>query len=144
MDKASLDEVRADLIRGLVMLEGSLPSSIINPAMHHFAHYGEQTVRIGVLRWLSVHSFERHNKKIKGLVRSTKDPLCSLANSIRLDIATRFLDVKENVGKKKPRKLRLCGRGKFYRHSIYSMLILVYTNFSFHPAYCDTHQTVAE
>ena len=46
VNKASLDDVRADLIRGLVMLEGSLPSSMINPAMHHFTHYGDQTARI--------------------------------------------------------------------------------------------------
>ena len=137
LDKESLDDVRADLIRGLVMLEGSLPPSIINPAIHHFAHYGDQTARMGVLRWLSMHCFERHNKKIKGLVRSTKDPLCSLANSIRLDISTRYLDVVENLHKKKPRALKLCGRGKFYRYTNRIMLILVslnlilvYTNFS--------------
>ena len=86
------------------------------------------TLRIGVLRWLSMHSFERHNKKIKGLVRSTKDPLCSLANNIQLDIATRYLDAEENVGKNKAHRLRLCGRGKFYRHS--SMFILVHVYFS--------------
>ena len=122
VDKTSLDDVRADLIRGLVMLEGSLPSTMINPAMHHFAHYGEQTARLGVLRWLSMHCFERHNKKIKGLVRSTKDPLCSLANNVGLDISTRYLDIKEgkDVLDKNPHKLKLCGKGKFYRYTNFS------------------------
>jgi hypothetical protein len=115
LDKVLLVTVRKDLVRGLVMLEGSFPCSSINPAAHHFVHYGEQTSLVGSLRALSMHCFETNNKKIKGLVRSTKNPLCSLANNIQLDISTRYLAAEASEATDMTPGLRLLGRSKMYR-----------------------------
>ena len=37
----NIDQVTGDLIKGLVLLEGCLPISQLNQALHHLVHYGE-------------------------------------------------------------------------------------------------------
>lgn len=59
------------LVRGLVLLEGSFPVSHLNPALHHLVHYGMQTAKGGLLRWVAMWCFERNNKRMKRLVRNT-------------------------------------------------------------------------
>lgn len=90
IDKDSIPTLRQELIRGLVLLEGSFPVGHLNPAMHHLVHYGFQTLRVGLLRWFAMYAFERNNKRIKGMVRNNNQVLSSLANNIQRDIATRF------------------------------------------------------
>ena len=90
LKRSTIQSINADLVRGLVMLEGSLPRSFINPAMHHFVHYGAQTRLVGCLRWFSMYAFERNNKKIKGLVKNGNRPLSCLGNNILMDISTRL------------------------------------------------------
>ena len=90
INKKLIPHLGAEVRRGLVLLEGSLPVASLNPIMHHFVHYGRQTARAGILWWFAMWGFERHNKKIKELVRNTRHTLTSLANNLRLDIATRF------------------------------------------------------
>ena len=52
IDKDALPDLKEALVRGLVLLEGSLPVSTINPALHHLVHYACQTSRLGSLRYL--------------------------------------------------------------------------------------------
>lgn len=89
--KTTIPNMTKELLRGLVMLEGSLPVATLNPAMHHIAHYGEQTARVGILMWFAMFAFERANRKYKNLVRNSRTPLTSLANNIRLDTGVRWL-----------------------------------------------------
>jgi len=70
-DKTKVAQWGHTLVRGLVLLEGSFPVSHLNPALHHLVHYGWQTARGGLLRWVAMWSFERNNKRMKRLVRNT-------------------------------------------------------------------------
>ena len=87
--KTSIPEIHIDLIRGLVLLEGCFPVAHLNPALHHLVHYAMQTMRFGILDWYSMFVFERNNKRLKGLVRTGKGSIASLAHSIQVDISTR-------------------------------------------------------
>ena len=78
-----------ELVRGLVLLEGSFPSDQLNPALPHLVHYPFIAHSFGVLAWLSMFGFERNNKRMKKLVRNTKTPDANLAKNIEMDIATR-------------------------------------------------------
>ena len=57
------------LVEGLAMLEGCLPVSGLNPAMHHLVHYGELTAIHGLLRVFHMFGPERYNKHVKNLCR---------------------------------------------------------------------------
>ena len=50
VDKRALPDIKRALLRGLVLLEGSMPASTLNPALHHLVHYADQTTRLGSLR----------------------------------------------------------------------------------------------
>jgi len=87
--KSEIAGIHDDLVRALVLLEGCFPVDHLNPAMHHLVHYAKQTAYFGILTWHSMFAFERNNKRLKGLVRSGKDAMTSLAHSIHVDIVTR-------------------------------------------------------
>ena len=87
-----------DVVKGLVLLEGSFPVDHLNPGLIHLVHYGQQTGEKGILDWFSMFSFERNNKRVKGMVKHTAQPLASLANHVGLDIRTRI----EMLSEKKP------------------------------------------
>ena len=68
VDKARIKKMHADLVLGLVLLEGCLPTSHLNPGMHHFVHYAEYVRTHGPLRifWMMaferlVHAYNQHN-----------------------------------------------------------------------------------
>ena len=46
-----------------------------------------QVLEMGILQWISMFSFERNNKRIKGLVRNSKNPISSLANNLEMGLA---------------------------------------------------------
>ena len=77
------------LLEGLVLMEGSFPVSHLNPAMHHLVHYASETARMGSLGWVAMNPFERNNKRMKNLVRSTRHPETSLASQSQVDNAAR-------------------------------------------------------
>ncbi len=91
IDKDAIPIIQKELMYGLVLLEGIFPPDHLNPAMHHLAHYAEQTSYFGILQWLAMFSFERNNRRVKGLVRNSSEPLSSLANNLQLDITTRAI-----------------------------------------------------
>ena len=93
VEKASIPYWRQELLRGFVLLEGSLPVATLNPASHHFSHYGHQTSYLGILRWMAMWSFERNNKHIKGMVHNSRYTLTSLAKAVQMNIATRFISI---------------------------------------------------
>ena len=95
--KSSVPHLSEASVRGLVLLEGSFTVAGLNPNSHHVTHYGPQTGRLGILDWFAMWGFERHNKKIKGFVRNARHTLASVAKSIRLDIATRFSKLAEQL-----------------------------------------------
>ena len=90
LKKSCIAHARTLLILGLVMIEGSFPISHLNPALHHLVHYADMVVLVGCLRWYSMYSFERNNKKVKGLARNGNHALSGVANNIQLDIGTKF------------------------------------------------------
>lgn len=59
VQKSLLRGAHRDIIRGLTLLEGSLPVSHLNPALHHFVHYAQYTATHGPLRKLWMMAFER-------------------------------------------------------------------------------------
>ena len=104
------------IILGLVMLEGSFPISHLNPCLHHLVHYADMVARIGCLRWYSMYSFERTNKKVKGLARNGNNALSGVANNIQLDIATKFSDVAAgDIDAKPPSICELVGRSHRFK-----------------------------
>ena len=70
------------MIQGLVLMEGSMPVDHLNPTLKHLVHYGSETAKKGVLDWFVMFVFERNNKRVKGLVKSTSQPVTSLANNL--------------------------------------------------------------
>ena len=48
--KRDVPGIHKDLVRGLVMLEGSVPFSTLKPVLHHIVHYAIITARFGSLR----------------------------------------------------------------------------------------------
>ena len=79
-----------DVIRGLVLLEGSFPVDHLHPGLKHLVHYGPQTASRGALDWFAMWAFERNNKRVKSMVKHAVEPLSSLANQVELDISTRL------------------------------------------------------
>ena len=90
INKALIPHYREALILGFVLLEGSFPVATLNPAAHHFVHYGGQTGFLGILQWFAMWAFERNNKRIKSLVRNARFTMTSLAKNVQMDIAARF------------------------------------------------------
>jgi hypothetical protein len=97
VDKSKIKALGSQLLKGLVMLEGSFPVSHLNPIMHHLVHYAEETARVGSLVWGSMNTFERNNKRMKGMVRSNVNPEASLANDIQVDIAARVTSLDKDL-----------------------------------------------
>ena len=85
-----------DVVKGVVLLEGSFPIDHLNPALKHLIH-GKQTGDAGLLDWFAMFCFERNNKKVKSLVRSTSHPLSSLANHTELDIVAKLQSFSEKT-----------------------------------------------
>ena len=107
---------RTLVILGLVLLEGSFPISHLNPALHHIVHYPDMVALIGILRWYSMYSFERNNKKVKGLARNGNNALSGVANNIQVDIATKFDSLAEgDVDDLIPSACELVGRSHRFK-----------------------------
>ena len=94
--RADIKKMGADLIRALVLLTGSVIITYLVPIFHHFVHYGEYTWTHGMIRlyWMMV--FERFNKHIKGLCRNRDAPEVHLSNSVRQDVAARYISLVES------------------------------------------------
>ena len=86
-----------DVVKGIVLLEGSFPIDHLHPALKHLLHYGKQTERAGLLDWFSMVWFERNNKDVKSRSRSTSNPLSSVANHTELDIIAKLHSFSEKT-----------------------------------------------
>ena len=62
----------------------------LNPGLKHTVHYVRETEKKGCLDWFSMFSFERNNKRVKSMVKSTSCPVGSLANNLQSDIISRI------------------------------------------------------
>ena len=102
------------VVKGVVLLEGSFPVDHLNPALKHVIHYGPQTGEIGILDWVSMFAFERNNKRVKGLVKSTAHTLASLANHVESDIITRHKIFSEQTTACEHVKTRLAAQTEHY------------------------------
>ena len=90
IQKSEIPSITTQLLKAIVLLEGSLPIDHLNPALKHLIHYGPQTGNVGLLDWFSMFSFERKNKHVKSMVKHPAQPLSSLANHVELDILGRI------------------------------------------------------
>jgi len=109
VDEELIKALGRQLLEGLVLLEGSLPVSHLNPKLHNMIHYAASTARIGSLVWVSMNTFERNNKRMKGMVRSNKNPEASLANDVQMDIAARVTSLDEDLlGVDPPPLMKFC------------------------------------
>ena len=107
-----------NVLKGVVLLEGSFPVDHLNPALKHLLHYGKQTGDAGLLDWLSMFCFERKNKEVKKFTRQTAAPLSSLANNIELDIVAKLHSFSEKTADDlREQHVRLSVRLKGYRLS---------------------------
>ena len=117
LEKTRISKYGENLVKGLVMLEGSFPVAHLNPAMHHLVHIGMQTAKSGKLEDLAMWCFERNNKRIKGFVKHGARPLVSAARNIETDIATRYhsyLSRPCDEFEEKAPSCRLCVRSTDY------------------------------
>ena len=62
----------------------------LNPGLKHLVHYGRETGQKGSLDWFVMFVFERNNKRVKGMVKHTAQPVKSLGNNLESDITTRL------------------------------------------------------
>lgn len=92
VDPKVIAQAHCDLILGLCLLEGCLPVSHLNPALHHIVHFAQYTRTHGCLRSLWMMYFERYNKYIKNLVRDPSHPEAHLASSVSHDVSARFMN----------------------------------------------------
>ena len=99
VDEREIQSLGRQLLKGLLLLEGSFPVTHLNPIMHHLVHYAAETARVGSAAWTSMNSFERNNKRMKGMVRSNRFPEASLANDTQVDIAARATSLDEVLRK---------------------------------------------
>ena len=97
--KSDIQGIHRDLIRGLCLLEGCIPTTHLNPALHHFVHYAQFTLTHGPLRKFWMFVFERYNKHIKGLCRNPECPEVSLSHAVSHDVSSRFLNLAEEEQK---------------------------------------------
>ena len=59
--------------------------------MHVFVHYADCSRKFGVLKWYWLMSFERFNKKIKGMVGNSTHPMSSLKSALLRDAGIDYL-----------------------------------------------------
>lgn len=111
--KSEIDAMHADLLRGLVLLEGCVPIGNLIPSTHHFVHYGGYTKTHGILRLFWMMAFERlvyvarlvccschnpkmcavvlrYNKYLKNLVRDMYQAEVNLSRNVVVDAACAF------------------------------------------------------
>ena len=67
----------------------------LNPGLKHTVHYGRETTEKGCLDWFSMFVFERNNKRVKSMVKSTSCPVVSLTNNVQSDIISRIDVLRE-------------------------------------------------
>jgi len=103
-----------DVVKGVVLLEGSFPLDHLHPALKHLLHYGKQTGDAGVLDWCSMFCFERKNKEVTKITRSTSHPLASLANHTELDIVAKLQFFSEKTPDELREQIRLSVKIKRY------------------------------
>ena len=73
---------------------GSSPPDMTPPCAHCFVHYPDLALLFGVLVWYWLMTFERYNKKLKGMVGNNNYPTASLANALLRDAAACYHDWK--------------------------------------------------
>ena len=107
--------IKRDLTLALVLLEGCLPVTQLNPALHHFQHYVEYSTTHGpiILYWMM--GFERNNKHMKGLIKNHHHPEVSLAKASTRDHSARFVSSQMGINDlTRPHLCFLWGTPKHY------------------------------
>ena len=115
--RSDLKRIHNDLVRSLCLFEGCIPTDYLNPALHHFVHYGQYTMSHGPLYQYWMMIFERcvkllpfvfllcqhhvphvcrFNKHIKNLCRHNDSPEENLSNTVRHDVSARFVTLLES------------------------------------------------
>lgn len=94
---SDFDAIKRDLILALVLLNGCLPITQLNPALHHFEHYVEYAITHGLLILYWMMGFERNNKHMKGLIKNPHHPEMSLAKASTRDVSARFINLQSDT-----------------------------------------------
>ena len=97
LERRRLTELQRQVLRGLILLEGSMPECHLNPLLHRLVHYVSITAAFGLMWWFAMYAFERYNKRIKKLIRNKRLPLASVESGIKMEIACRFLEMSDDV-----------------------------------------------
>lgn len=95
--QGELDDIKGDLIMGLVLLAGCFPITQLNPALHHFAHYVEFSFTHGLLVLFWMMGFERNNKHMKAMVKNPNHPDVSMAIATTRDVAARYIGLQSGA-----------------------------------------------
>ena len=95
LERRRLTRLQRQMVRGLIMLEGSMPACHLNPLLHRLVHYVFITAVFGLMWWFAMWGFERYNKYIKKLIRNKRLPLASVESGIKMEIACRFLEMSD-------------------------------------------------
>ena len=96
LERRRLTRLQKQAVRGLIMLEGSLPAMQLNPLLHRLVHYVVITAAFGLMWWFAMWGFERYNKHIKNMIRNKRSPLASVESGIKMEIACRFLEMSKS------------------------------------------------
>lgn len=96
LERRRLTRLQRQVVRGLIMLEGSMPACHLNPLLHRLVHYVFITAVFGLMWWFAMWGFERYNKHIKKLIRNKQLPLASVENGIKMEIACRYFMMSES------------------------------------------------
>ena len=96
LDRRRLTRLQRQVVKSLIMLEGSLPSCHLNPLLHRLVHYVAITATFGLMWWFAMYAFERYNKHIKNFIRSKRFACASVESSIKMAIACRYLEMSES------------------------------------------------
>ncbi len=96
LERRRLTRLHKQIVKGLVMLEGSMPACQLNPLLHRVVHYVFITAAYGLMWWFAMWGFERYNKHLKNFIRNKRLPFASVESCIKMEIACRFLQMAES------------------------------------------------
>ena len=96
LDRRRLTSLQRQVVKGLIMLEGSIPPPHLNPLLHRLVHYVVITAAFGLMWWFAMYAFERYNKYIKKFIRNKRLALASVESGIKMEIACRFLEMSKS------------------------------------------------
>lgn len=82
--RSNHDILLKDLYNTLANREGLLPPSELTYALHGIIHVAQQVKEAGPSRYCALFTYERANKRLKGLIKNPRDAIASMAKNYLL------------------------------------------------------------